>query len=229
MAKVELKHRPFCDRRMSMKTNVLLQRPKVGRGCPTTQELPSEDFRYGIVHHDGWGVKEIFAEWDAATRPTLSTRSLADRRRIYSHQDFVATNRAAVRAGCISAREFREFKKKHEILVKPEENSAAEDDAHNAIVRRSMTHGKSTIVKSEMKDCLTWQSGRDAVDKARGKQTIRHQPTIFEIKRKTNHGIKPTRASRGHTVKAREGPSLAETFKMKKFLDVEGYAIDDKW
>ena len=46
-----------------MAKNPLLQRPKVGRTIKATHDLPDEDFRYGKVYHQGYGVKEIFEEW----------------------------------------------------------------------------------------------------------------------------------------------------------------------
>ena len=221
-----MKHRPFCDMRASMKTNCLLQRPKVGRTIQSTQDLPPDDFAYGKVYHQDYGVKELLSEWRQLNSYTANRRR---NKHAHERQDFVATNRAAVRSGCISAHEFRDFKKKHRILVKPEENLAAAEDEYNAVIRRNMVHGIPTPVNSEMKDCLTYKFCRDAVERARQKQTIRHMPKEDELRRKANHGVQPTRASRGHTVKPPEEPSYADTFKMKRFLAIDHYAIDDKW
>jgi hypothetical protein len=224
-----MKQRPFADQRVSMRTNVLLQRPKVGQVIRTTRTLPADEFAYTPMRHDGYGVKEIFSEWEQTCNPRPSTREASARHRTYSRQDFVATNRAALRGGCISAKEFREFKKKHEILVKPEENYDAEDDEYNKIVRRNTVHGIATPVNTEMAATLTWQYGREAVERARSKQTLRHMPTTVLLKRRAVHGIKPTRASRGETVKPPPPPTVADMFKMKRFLAINRYAIDDTW
>jgi hypothetical protein len=224
-----MKQRPFADQRPSMRANVLLQRPKVGQVIRTTRALPPEEFAYTPMAHDGYGVKEIFSEWEQTCNPRPSTREASARRRTCSRQDFVATNRAALRSGCISAKEFRDFKKKHEILVKPEENYDAEDDEYNKIVRRNTVHGIATPVNTEMAATLTWQYGREAIERARAKQTLRHIPTTVSLKRKASRGIKPTRASRGETVKPPPPPTRADTFKIKRFAEIDRYAIDDTW
>jgi hypothetical protein len=220
-----MKQRPFCDQRPSMRTNVLLQRSKVGAAAATTRDLPPEEFAYTPQHHDGYGAREIFAEWEASGRPQTEPSA---RRRVGARQDYVATNRAALHSGCISAREFRDFRKKHEILVRPEENYDAEDEEFNRAVRRDTVHGKPTPAKSEIRDILTWQGGRDAVDRARDRQTTRSLDTGARLTRGIGT-IRQTRASRGHTVKPLPPPTLAETFKMKRFLAIDRYAIDDTW
>jgi hypothetical protein len=224
-----MKQRPFSDQRPSMRSNVLLRRPKVGQVIATMRDLPSEEFAYNPSRHDGYGVKEIFAEWEDTCRPLTTSREVYARRRTGARQDYVAMNRAAIRSGCISAREFRDFRKKHEILVRPEENYDTEDVEYNKIVKRNMVHGMPTPVTSEMKGILTWQYGREAVDRARDRQTVRHMPAAEVLKHTATRGVKPTRASRGHTVKPPPPPTLAETFKMKRFLDIDRHAIDDTW
>jgi hypothetical protein len=208
-----------------MRTNVLLQRPKVGRALATTRDLPPEEYAYTAQPHDGYGMKEIFAEWEDTCRPQTEP---SGRRRVGARQDYVATNRAALRSGCISAREFREFRKKHEILVRPEENFDTEDEEYNRAVRRAMVHGMPTPAESEMRNTLTWQGGRGALDRARDRQTARSLDTASRPARGIG-AVRQTRASRGHTVKPPPPPTQAETFKMKRFLAIDRYAIDDTW
>jgi hypothetical protein len=98
-----------------MRTNVILQRPKVGQVMPPTRNLPDEDFAYTPRKHDNHGVKEIFQEWEQREREQTAKRERSARRRTCHRQDYVATNRCALRAGCVTAKEFRDFKKKHEI------------------------------------------------------------------------------------------------------------------
>jgi hypothetical protein len=213
-----MKQRPFCDQRPTMKTNVLLQRPKVGKVIKTTRTLPPDEFAYTPQFHDPYGVREIFQHWETLERPSTTSRLVAARHR--PRQDFVATNRSAIRNGCVTAHEFRDFKKKHEILVKPEENYDAEEEQFREVTIRNMTHGKSTPVSTEMKGCLTWQFGREAIDRARSRQTVRHTPRALDLKKRVNHGIKMTRASRGETVKPPPAPTVADTFKIQRYVDV---------
>ncbi|OHT14966.1 hypothetical protein TRFO_14629 [Tritrichomonas foetus] len=221
-----MKQRPFCDQRPSMQANPLLQKPKIGRTIRSTQDLPDDDYRYGKVYHDNFGVKELVSEWQQL-RPTQNRKMP---KKVHAHkQDFVATNKAALRAGCVTAKEYREFRLQHEINVRPEDNAGAEEDKYLHSVHQSMVHGIPTPVTSEMKDCLTYQCGRDAVERAKQKQTLRHMPTPTTIKRQTNHGIKQTRASRGHSVKRNVSPSKADNFKMKRFLAIDHCAIVDHW
>jgi hypothetical protein len=210
-----------------MKTNVLLLRPKVGKVIQTTRNLPAEEFAYTPQYHDSYGVKEIFEGWAELERPSTTNRIVAARHR--ARQDFVATNRAAIRSGCVSSHDFRDFKKKHAILVKPEENYDAVEESYRSTRIRSLVHGISTPVSTDMKAVMTWQYGRDAIEKGRQKQTIRHMPQADDLKSRVNHGIKPTRASRGHTFKPLQPPTVADTFKISRFLAINRYAIDDQW
>jgi hypothetical protein len=221
-----MKQRPFCDMRASMKTNVLLLRPKVGKVMQPTRNLPPDEFAYTPQYHDSYGVREIFQGWAELERPSTTSRIVAARHR--APQDFVATNRAAIRSGCVSAHDFRDFKKKHEILVKPEENYDAEEECFRSTQIRSMVHGISTPVSTDMKAVMTWQYGRDAIERGRQRQSLRHLPKAGDLKNRVNHGIKPTRASRGHTLKPAGPPTVADTFKISRFLAIKRYAIDDQ-
>jgi hypothetical protein len=224
-----MKQRPFCDQRPSMRTNVLLRRPKDGEVIRVTRDLPPADFAYTPQKHDGYGVREIFAEWEQNSNPLPSTREIAARRRTCSRQDFIATNRAALKAGSVTAREFREFKKSHEILVNPDENYDVAVDQYNKTVRQNMVHGKPTPVISQIRDCLTWQGGREEVEKGRRRQARRHAPSTKKMRKRINHGVTPTRASRGHTVKPPAPPTHGDMFKIKRFENIDHYAIDDTW
>jgi hypothetical protein len=218
-----MKQRPFCDQRLSMRTNVLLQRPKVGKVIQTTRSLPGDDFAYNPKPHDDHGVREIFEHWATIDRPQTTTREVQALHQ--PPQDFEATNRAAIRAGCQTSREFRDFKKTHTILVRPEENFDEADDGYNRAVRREMVHGISTPVTTEIQGTLTWQFGRDAVERARA----RRLPPLESTKRTLTHGPKMTKAARGETVKPAPPPTFADTFKMRRFLAIDRYAIDDRW
>jgi hypothetical protein len=208
-----------------MKTNVLLQKPKLGKIIQATRTLPPDEFAYTPQFHDGYGVREIMYHWNELEKPNPRSRSVSARH--LPRQDFPATNVAALRNGCVTAHEFRDFKKKHKILVKPEENYDAEEEQYRTVTIRNMTHGKPTPISTEMKDSLEWRYGRDAVERARSRQTLRHMPKADDLKKRVNHGIKPTRASRGETVKPPPPLTVADTFKMQRFLDINRYAIDD--
>ncbi|OHS92910.1 hypothetical protein TRFO_40766 [Tritrichomonas foetus] len=225
-----IKQRPFCDQRASMKTNVLLRRNKVGVHPPPTYELPPVDYAYGEMKHDNHSVKEIF-EGFTVKPPPLSARARA-RRHITQKRDFVETNKAALKAGCVSAREYDQFRSERFIAVKPQENVNLADDEFLAWKTKNMVHGVQYHIENEMKKCLEYQYGRDAVEKARRRQEIRQQrmssPQVqrAEIYKRR---LTTTRASRGHSVKPELPPSYADTFKMKRFLAIDHYAIDDKW
>ena len=143
-------------------------------------------------------------------------------------RDFIATNKAALKAGCVNAKEYREFHKIRRINVKPEENLAAAEDEFARAQHRAMVHGIPTPVSSEMKDCLTWQGYREAKERA---VRMRELKTARREAREALRpkGIRHTRASRGHTNKPDPPPTYAETYKIPRFRDIEGYAIDDKW
>jgi nucleoid-associated protein YgaU len=206
-----------------MRTNVLLQRPKIGKVIQTTRSLPGDDFAYNPKPHDDHGVREIFQHWATLDRPQTTDREVQARHR--PPQDFVATNRAAIRAGCQTAKEFRDFKKAHEILVRPEENFDEADDSYNRRVRQEMIHGIPTPVTTEMQRTLTWQFGRDAVERAKE----RRLPPLEATKGIRFHGPKWNKAARGETVKQPPPATYADNFKMKRFLAINRYAIDDRW
>jgi hypothetical protein len=172
-------------------------------------------------------VKEIFQEWDKLEREQRAKRERSARRRISRRQDFVATNRCALRAGCVTAKEFRDFKKRHEILVRPEENYDAANDAYNRVVRREMIHGITTPVSTEMLETITWQAGRDAVERGRARQAKRHGSPAGIGKKKIRDGVKRTKAARGETVKPPPSQTYGDAFKIARFRDIDHYAIDD--
>lgn len=257
--KQPVKQRPFCDMRYSMRSNALLQRDKVGHGKPSVYDLPDEEFRFGMARHDGYGVKEIFAHYEEIEYPQRSPRRASPERKAKTQnstrspqqtsiaartmsvtrskqkksngkQDFVATNKAALKAGCVTAGEFRDFKKKHEILVKPEENWDAAEDAYLKTVHRAMTHGIHTEYDNGMSDCLTYATARKAKEDAMKKREIMNTRSIRKQESSiTKKKIRPTRASRGHTYKPDPPPSYADTFKMKRFREIDHYAIKDYW
>ena len=143
-------------------------------------------------------------------------------------RDFVATNKAALKAGCVNAKEYREFHKSCRINVKPEENLKAAADEYARALHRAMVHGIPTPVSSEMKDCLTWQGYREAKERAVRKREV--QAARKQVKDAMRpKGPRHTRASRGHTRKPDPPPSYADTYKIPRFRDIKGYKIDDKW
>nr|AGM32949.1 hypothetical protein [Coptotermes formosanus] len=167
------KSKPFQDHRATMDSNVLLVHHPLGHGAQSTRSLPPEDYRYGIVHHDRFGVRETFQYY----------ATLKD-------------------------------------VEKPQPDNSR---------IRAMTHGRAVPWTSEMKDCLEWQSGHAAVERAATRQA-RLTAKRAKVGRMTlaSHGIPYTKAARCHTKKPAEPPTLVETFKMKRFTDISGYAIDDK-
>ena len=284
-----MKQRPFCDMRPSMLKNALLQRPKIGRTIRSTHDLPDDDYRYGIIHHDSYGVAECL-KWDTsfdvirrntrsprrggARSPSPEDLSVTPREQIRAaptgikvktktgpygdpravrkgrpnsaiasptrfrqpvggtdcgpKRDFIATNKAALKAGCVTSREYREFQKNHRINVKPEENLALAEDEFARMLHRAMVHGIPTPVTSEMKECLTGQGYRDAKAKALRRREIRAARKEAKASLKSDRK-RYTRAARGQTCKPDTPPSYADTYKIPRFRDIEGYAIDDKW
>lgn len=164
---------------------------------------------------------------NAIQSPTRYTQPTA-KKEAPGKKDFVATNKAALKAGCVTARDFREFQKNTHICVKPEENLAVAEDEFARAVHRSMVHGRPNHVKSEIKDCLTWQGYKEAKEKAIQTREVKSARRQVKASMKPR-GIRHTRASRGHTHKPEAPPSYADTFKIKRFRDIEGYAIEDKW
>lgn len=226
-----IKQRPFCDQRASMKTNVLLQRHKVGRHTPSTRDLPPDDYSYGEMKHDNYGVKDIF-EGFKVRPPPASARNSRSKRAAPAQRDFVATNKAALRAGCVSAREFDEFRSSHMITKKPEVNLVAQSDDDFKMMTRSMVHGVQNHIEHEMKQCLEYQYGRDAVEQARQRQALRQkrlQSPSMNRGKMQQRALLATKATRGESVKPVVPPTHADNFKMKRFLAIDHYAIKDKW
>ncbi|OHS99336.1 hypothetical protein TRFO_34241 [Tritrichomonas foetus] len=227
-----IKQRPFCDQRLSMKSNYLLQKTKVGKVPPCPYPLPDDDYAYGISYHDDYGVKEIFDNYKKLSIHQPKKRKSKRISKMVVKRDFVATNKAALKAGCVTAREYDEYRHEHMIPVQPEENYNVTSDQLLKYKQRNMVHGVQYHIENEMKKCLEYQYGRDAVEKAREKQRIRQEklasPTN-KMSKAYSRRLLTTRATRGHSVKPEPQPSYADTFKMKRFLAIDRYAIEDKW
>ena len=142
--------------------------------------------------------------------------------------DFIETNKQALKDGCVTASEYREYKQNHKILVKPEENIKAQEDEYLRYKVKNMIHGIPTPVNSEMKECLTWQGYKDAKAKALRKRARDEAKKSQKASGKLK-GIRHTKASRGHSYKPDPPPSYADTFKIKRFKDIDRYAIVDYW
>lgn len=145
-----------------------------------------------------------------------------------ANRDYIETNKQALRAGCCTAREFDEFKQTHEINVKPEENFKTQEDEYLRVLHKQMVHGIPTPPLTGVKDCLNWAGYKEAKQKA-----IERRERQKERKAK-NASLKPkgihyTRAARGHSHKPDPPPSYADTFKMKRFTNIDHYAIKDYW
>ena len=226
-----MKPRAFCDVRPSMAKNPLLVRNKIGHAAPSTQDLPGPDFRYGKRSKSEAGVKEMFENWAKLEQAPVTTRRKSE---FVPTQDFIATNRAALRHGCRTAKEFRDYQINHAIMKKAE-ISDANLESKEAFHRRvtGMVHGISTPVSSEMKDCLTWKFGREAKERALARREYELKSTKHQIRqsKKTTlaRASRATRASRGHTYVAYKQPKESDTFKIKKYAEIDHYAIDDKW
>jgi hypothetical protein len=211
-----------------MKTNVLLVRPKLGTVFPVTRSLPADEFSYGSRSHDGYGVKEIMESWDAIEHPQSARVSGGFSPRHRPRQDYPATNRAAVHVGCVTPREFRDFKKSHEILVTTQENYDSDVENFRIDKIRSMAHGKPSPPSTDLKGCLTYQFLRESIEQGRERQAALHSPHAEVSAPKVSHGVRHTRASREHTLKPSPSPTFAETFKIQRYVDIDRYAIDDK-
>lgn len=171
------------------------------------------------------------AEMMTLVERTLGAPATSRPLNVKSNRDFISTNKAALDAGCVTARDFREFKEENYIAKKQKTKTGQlAKEKHEAKVR-NMVHGVSTPVVSEIKDCLTYRTLNEALDRAvrtrelqveKAKAKSARRPTFKKAGRST-------RASRGHTVKPAPPPSEAETFKMKRFKNIDHYKIVDYW
>lgn len=227
-----MKPRPFIDYRPSMAKDPLLQRPKVGRAIRSTQDLPDEDFRYGKVYHQDYGVKEIFENYGKQQNGRQHAASTRNIKKCSSPRiNYVALNRMAVHDGCTNAKEFRKFQVAHHVYVHPEEKTSELGDIVTRDIHKSMTHGIATPVTSEMKDCLTYKYGREAKENAIKEKELRQRTTTPKVSRRATlaSGARPTRASKGHSHKQVEVDDHVKSFKMKRFLAIDHCAIQDHW
>lgn len=229
-----MKPRAYKDMRPSMKKNPLLSRYKVGHAPPSTQDLPDEEFRYGYIYPKGEGVAACFNFSNASEERPHSTRRGADMD-FRPKQDFVATNKAALRHGCRTAKDFREYSLSHGVMQRQDKGDLGAEAKGNFHTRVSeMTHGVATPVSSEMVDCLTWRTSREAKARAlktRELEATRMRTSGDRVNRRATaaRAARPTRASRGHTHKGYVPPKESETFKMKRFLAIDHCAIESHW
>ena len=96
-----------------------------------------------------------------------------------------------------------------------------------------MCHGIHSQYIDEMKDCLTFRTARENKERAIAKRQ-KELEAMKTSKKQTKQAVaqrsmRPTRASRGHQYVPASEPKLSETFKMKKFTEIDHCTIDDKW
>ena len=227
-----VKQRPFCDRRASMSSNYLLQKVKVGKVPPAPYPLPDEDYAYGVCYHDDHGVKEIFDNYRLMSLHPPRSKSKSRSASVMKRNDYTATHKAALNAGMVTPREFNEYFTNHMISKAPDVSVNYVEDQEHQMKVRNMVHGVQYHIEKEMRKCLEYEYGRMAVEKAREKQRKRME-ALEDPKNKNNKAylrrLLTTKASRGHAVKPQLPPTPAETFKMKRFLAIDHYAIEDKW
>ena len=228
---MSVKQRPYCDIRPSMLKNPLLVRNKIGHAAPSTHNLPDDSYVYGIKSKKGESVKDMFDNWQVVESGALSARA---NRNYHPAQDFIATNRAALRHGCVTARDFRIYQTEHPIMQKPEITGEGQETKEQFHTRVSeMVHGIHTPYVEEMKDCLTFKTAREAKARAlaRRQRELERMNTRAANTRKnvTQRSMRPTRASLGHQFIAHKPEKPSDTFKIKRFAEIDHYAIDDKW
>lgn len=214
-----------------MSKNILLVQGEVGKVTPATYNLPSEDFRYGIRTKSNGSVADCFKCYDTEDEPCVQERCLTSRRQKKAKVDYIATNKKALKSGCLTARDFREFKESHTIPVRQiERNSELEREVHQKKID-DMVHGIKTPVVEEIKDCMTYKTLNDSMTRAIQNKAANEEKARRKKAMKPNlrTGTRSTKASRGHTFKPAPPPSEADTFKIKRFREIQGYAIDDKW
>ena len=149
-------------------------------------------------------------------------------------RDWITINKNAVHNGCITSRDFRNYQTEHQIMQKPKQLSEGQEtneQFHDRV--NQMTHGVHYDIVNEMEDCLTFKTGREAKERALAKRQREMQRNTY-LKSNTRQAItqrstRPTRASLGHQHVAYVPEKPADTFKMKRFCDVDHCAIDDKW
>ncbi|EAY04246.1 hypothetical protein TVAG_474520 [Trichomonas vaginalis G3] len=230
-----VKQRAFCDIRPSMLKNPLLVRNKIGKAAPSTHDLPPSDYRYGCKTNIGEGVKEMFQNWEKIENPEETQPDSSRRKTEFKPgNDYIAMNRNAIRHGCRTSKEFREFQLKHPVMKKVVDSDSkieSNQNFHTRVV--SMTHGIPTPVTSEMKECLTWYYGREAKERALAKRALeastRARASTATTSSIRSRATRPTRASIGHTKVCYVAPRESDTFKIKRFADIDHYAIVDYW
>lgn len=98
--------------------NLLLQRPELGRTTRRGDDLPGDNFTYGIstisVRGDKGGAGKAISSWQSVEgiqgqgkRPKLHRSKTMD------IQDFMALNKAATRKGLHTSQEFSKFRSTH--------------------------------------------------------------------------------------------------------------------
>lgn len=228
---------PFSDHRPSMDRNVLLVTHPVGHAAKSTHTLPDSDFRYGIRTTSNGSVKDCLSGWDTE-EDKLSWKFISrseipeSARRFHGKQDFIATNKLALKDGCVTSRDFREFKEANrDIIVKLDDNGEFEREYNRRVRIKNMRHGIPTPLKSEISDCLTYRPLHEAIARAWRKKEIQNEIRKARKKAKPTFqtASRSTKASRGHTFKGAPPPTLADTFKLKRFTDITRHKIVDHW
>ncbi|EAY15222.1 hypothetical protein TVAG_202160 [Trichomonas vaginalis G3] len=218
----------YRDYRPSMAKNALLVHGDIARATPSTHNLPPENYVYGIKSKKEAGVKEMFDNWAALENQPQSARRDKE---FKPKQDYIATNRSAVKHGCITSREFREYQIEHPIMQKQKvfaPNSETPEAFHNRVSQ--MVHGKATPTFSEMDDCMHFKTGRALEQKAWEKKRAEQERRSLDQSKGTiaQRSHRPTKASIGHQYVAKE-PNPVDSFKMKRFLAINRCSVVDHW
>ena len=185
-----------------------------------------------MVYPQGEGVRENFDNWTLVESGALSARA---NRNYKPKEDFVATNKASIINHCITPRDNRKYQLEHPIMQKQKvknEGTESPEQFHRRVTQ--MVHGIHTPYTSEMEDCLTFKTGREAKERALAKRQRDLERSFLKSaknsrKNITQRSMQPTKASLGHQYIAHPPEKPSDTFKMKRFLAIDHYAIDDKW
>lgn len=166
---------------------------------------------------------------EAITSPTRVKQPTGKRKYKRGQKpDFVKMNKMALKAGCVTAKEFREFQESNPMTVQPEENFKPQEDEFHRYRTRQMVHGIPTPPLTGVKDCLNWAGYKEAKERALQRRELQKMKKDRQDAMKPK-GVRYTRAARGHSHKPDPPPSYADTFKIKRFRDIDHYAIDDRW
>ena len=210
---------------------VTMIKPVVGKVKSPSYPLPDDDFIFGIASKlDKEGAGEVVQSWaqSKSSEPPCSMQS------------FVATNKAALKHGCLTSKAQREYGKKYPVMKQNPKQSnskkSGEDDMQKAKIGEVITSiYQETEGPHQPPQAFGIQTKKNSVNMT---ELLRCNPTdddetdYPDLSGKKRKGrLPPAKATKSSLIvaKCREPPSAEEMakiksigeFKMKKFQNVQ--------